>query len=93
MALIDQPLGDRLAGELGPADRDVRWRALLQALDRRGVELALESGSVAGHRPKCPRVDDLVRRAPGLGKSPGHLGLVVVEYPLSRARGAAVGGT
>jgi hypothetical protein len=27
MALVDQPLGDRLAGELGPADRDVGSRA------------------------------------------------------------------
>ena len=47
MALVDQPLGDRLAGELRPADRDVGSRALLQPPDRRGVELALDSGAGA----------------------------------------------
>src|SRR6202045_4684862 len=60
-ALVDQPLGDRPAGELRPADRDVRLRALLQPLDRRGVELALDSGSLAGDRLKRPGAAHLRR--------------------------------
>ena len=41
MALVDQPLGDRLAGELRTANRDVGSRALLQPRDRCGTRSAV----------------------------------------------------
>jgi hypothetical protein len=81
MALVDQPLGDRLVGELRPADRDVGSRALLQPPDRRGVELALDSGSLAGHRLKRPGVDNLLGRPPDLCKVPGHRRLIAAGLP------------
>src|SRR6266540_135931 len=81
MALVDQPLGDRLAGELRPADRDVGSRALLQPPDRRGVELALDSGSLAAHRVKRPGVDNLLGRTPDLREVPGHRRLIAAGLP------------
>src|SRR5438270_13010959 len=60
MALIHQALRERLAGELGPADRDVGRRALLQPPDRIRIELPLDAGFCAGDRLKGPGVDDLL---------------------------------
>jgi hypothetical protein len=42
MALVDQPRADRLAGELGTADRDVGLGGLLELPDSLLIELALD---------------------------------------------------
>ena len=41
--LVDQARDDRLTGELGAADADVRPRALLHPLDRVGVKFAFDA--------------------------------------------------
>jgi hypothetical protein len=42
MAVLDQPGGDRLDGELGGADRNVGARGLFEPPDRIGIEIALD---------------------------------------------------
>ena len=66
VALVDQSPSDRLTGEIRATDRDVGSRALLQPSDRRGVELALDSGSLTGHGLQRPGKDHLLGCPPAL---------------------------
>src|ERR1700722_17060734 len=82
MAFVNQPLGDRLARELRSADGDVGPRVLLQSLNRSGVELALDSGSLAGYGLKGPGIDNLLGRTPDLRVILVDHGPIVVGLPV-----------